>query len=300
MNLREHLSNTETEHSLRRIMYHLARSGKYISAAIHESNRKLAGTQNAFGEQQLELDVLADRILKDRLREDTSFGIREFASEEQDQITVLNDEGQRYSTTVDPLDGSSLVDVNLAVGTIMGVHEGSLLNNQSGRNSLVASMYFLYGPLTTLVYNAGNGTHEFVLDREGEYVLVNENIEIGDGNIRSPGGDEIKWLPGHANFIQELIKKEYKLRYSGALVADANLILGQGGVFTYPALDDAPSGKLRLLLELQPMAQIFEGAGGKATNGLVDILDVVPEKLDQRSPIYLGGEEEIELAKEYL
>ena len=301
VDLREHLSHNEVEDpKLRRILDHLAGSAKYISGMIKEANRKLAGTTNMYGEHQLELDVLADRVLIERLRANKSFGICKFASEEQDQISILDGEGEKYSVTVDPLDGSSLVDVNLAIGTIVGIHEGSLLDGKSGRESLAAAMYVLYGPLTTLVYNAGHGTHEFVLDREGEYVLADENIETGDGKIRSPGGDENKWLEGHAKFIKELIKREYKLRYSGALVADANLILRQGGIFTYPALEDNLDGKLRLLLELQPMAKIFEGAGGKATSGLEDILDIIPENLNQRSPIYIGGSEEVELVREYL
>src|SRR3989338_9608015 len=105
MNLREHLLQVGVEEELRRIIYHVAGSAKYISAEIHEENRKLAGTTNTYGEEQLELDVLADRLLKERLERDTSFGIKEFVSEEQNNIVSLNTNGGRYSVSVDPLDG---------------------------------------------------------------------------------------------------------------------------------------------------------------------------------------------------
>lgn len=300
MNLREHLLKTETETELRRIVWALARTSKYVSSTMHQANRKLVGTTNPFGEEQLDLDVLADRLLMERLRDDTSFRINQFASEEQDNILVLNDKGDRYSATSDPLDGSSLADVNLAVGSIIGIHDGELLEGKPGRESMAAAMYVLYGPLTTLVYTTGNGVHEFVLNREGDFILAKENIMVGDGRMYSTGGLRKDWLPGHLEFITALEDDGYKLRYSGAFVPDASLILNQGGLFTYPALKDAPNGKLRLLFELQPMAYAFEQAGGKAMDGKRDILDIVPENLDQRSPIYLGNESTIEMVKSYL
>ena len=302
MNLREHLLHVGVEEELRRIIYHVAGSAKYISAEIHEENRKLAGTTNTYGEEQLELDVLADRLLKERLERDTSFGIKEFVSEEQNNIVSLNTNGGRYSVSVDPLDGSSLVDANLSVGTIVGMHEGAIMSGKPGRESMVAAMYILYGPLTTLVYTAGKGTHEFVLDNTGNYILSDEFMKMNDrGAIYSPGGLKSEWLDNHANFIQKLESDGYKLRYSGAFVPDINqLITSKGGLFTYPKLRTAASGKLRLLFELQPMAMLVEQAQGKATDGYVNILDKVPEKLDQRSPIYIGSKREVELANEFL
>ncbi|MCZ6677358.1 MAG: fructose-1,6-bisphosphatase [Candidatus Poribacteria bacterium] len=302
INLRAHLSNHGVEEKLRRIIAHVADSAKYISLIMREANRKLAGTQNSFGEDQLELDVLADDILKQRLEYETSFGIGEFASEEQDTIKLLSTNGERYSVTVDPLDGSSLVDVNLAVGTFIGIHEGKILSGKPGRETLAAAMYVVYGPLTTLVYTARNGTHEFVLDPTGNFVLSQENLTLKDsGSIYSPGGLRSEWLPKHAAFIDYLEAEGYKLRYSGGLVPDANQIISKGGgIFTYPALTSARAGKLRLLFEEQPLALIVEGAGGLATNGVNDILDLVPEALEQRSPFYMGSRIEVQMARRYL
>jgi len=206
-----------------------------------------------------------------------------------------------YSVAIDPLDGSSLVDVNLSIGTIVGIHKGPILSGKPGRESLVAAMYILYGPLTTLVYTANNGVHEFVLDPAGNFVLSQENIKMKDkGAIYSPGGLKKEWLPDHARFIDSLEEDGYKLRYSGGFVPDINQVLMKGGgLFTYPDLQRAPNGKLRLLFECQPMALILEQAGGKATTGTQEILDIVPEELDQRVPIYIGSKTEIQSVLEY-
>lgn len=311
MNLRAHLSANGVEEELRRIIAHLADSAKYISYRMGEANRKLAGTLNTFGEEQLELDVMSDSILMQRLRHETSFEIKEFASEEQNTVLELHTSvaGKgRYSIAADPLDGSSLVDVNLAVGTIIGIHAGPIRSPKPGRESMVAAMYVLYGPLTTLVYTARTGdkgiggVHEFVMDPTGNFVLANENIRMkSKGNIYSPGGLKSHWLPEHAEFVGSLEKDGYKLRYSGGFVPDINQVLmKRGGVFTYPELTDAPNGKLRLLFELQPMALLVTQAGGKAIDGKVDILDMILNDIDQRAPIYIGSKSEIDRAKQYL
>ena len=301
MNLRAHLSNSGIEEELRRIIAHIADSAKYIATIMGEANRKMTGTQNGYGETQMELDVLADDILKRRLEYETSFGISEFASEEQDEIKLLSKNGARYSVTVDPLDGSSLIDVNLAVGTIVGIHEGKILSG-TGRDTLAAAMYIVYGPLTTLVYSAKNGTHEFVLDPTGNFVQSKENLRLKEkGSLYSPGGLRSEWTANHAAFIDDLEKQGYKLRYSGGMVPDVNQIISKGGgLFTYPALKDAAHGKLRLLFEEQPLALIIEQAGGLATNGFEDILDIVPQALEQRAPFYIGSRKEVLLAKEWL
>ena len=300
--LRTHLSNREVEHDLRRLISNLADSGKYINAAIRKSTRGIEGTVNAYGEEQAELDVLSDRLVSERLSLETSFAVCELASEEQGEIVTMDPHSGRYSVIMDPLDGSSLIDVNLAIGSIVGITEGQLLDGKTGRESLVAAMYIMYGPQTTLVYTAGDGVHEFVLDPVGNWVLEKENIQMQkQGNIYSPGGLRREWLPAHKHFIEQLEQEGYKLRYSGALVAEMNqLLIKGGGIFTYPALVGVPNSKLRLLMELQPMAMIMEQAGGRATNGIVDILNLKPETLDQRSPIYIGSKREVDLAREYL
>ncbi|MFZ1035799.1 MAG: class 1 fructose-bisphosphatase [Smithella sp.] len=296
--LRRHMWTAGVEVELRRLIWQIAVVGKYISAKIHESNRKLAGLKNIYGEEQMALDRAADEILKNQLQ--FSGFVREYASEELEDIIKIGSGREKYIVTADPLDGSSLVDTNLSIGTIIGIHKESVLD--SGRNSMVAALYITYGPLITMIYSAGKGAHEFVLNREGEYVLSQEDIKLNQkGSIFSPGGLRRDWNPAHLKFIEQLENDGYKLRYSGGFVPDINQILiKKGGVFTYPALKKAPEGKLRLLFELQPMAFIMEQAGGLATNGYQDILSIKVESINQLSPIYIGSTAEVQMAKQML
>jgi len=296
--LRRHMWTAGVEVELRRLIWQIAVVGKYISAKIHESNRKLAGLKNIYGEEQMALDRAADEILKNQLQ--FSGFVREYASEELEDIIKIGSGKEKYIVTADPLDGSSLVDTNLSIGTIIGIHKDSVLD--SGRNSMVAALYITYGPLITMIYSAGKGAHEFVLNREGEYVLSQEDIKLNQkGSIFSPGGLRRDWNPAHLKLIEQLENDGYKLRYSGGFVPDINQILiKKGGVFTYPALKKAPQGKLRLLFELQPMAFIMEQAGGLATDGYQDILSIKVESVNQLSPIYIGSTTEVQMAKQML
>lgn len=298
VDLRRHMWMAGIETELRRLIWQIAVTGKYISAKIHESNRKLAGFRNIYGEEQLALDRSADEILQSQFK--FSGFVKDYASEEQPEIIRVGKGNERYSITADPLDGSSLVDTNLAIGTIIGIHRYSVL--EKGEESLVAAMYITYGPLITMIYSAGKGTHEFVLNREGEYVLAEENITLNEkGSIYGLGGLRKDWLPEHLKFIESLEEEGYKLRYSGGFVPDFNQILiKRGGIFSYPALKNNKNGKLRLIFELQPMAFLITQAGGMATDGKEDILSIKPESLDQRSPIYIGSRFEVEKAKEFL
>jgi fructose-1,6-bisphosphatase I len=292
--LRRHMWTAGVEVELRRLIWQIAVVGKYISAKIHESNRKLAGLKNIYGDDQMALDRSSDEILKNQL--EFSGFVRQYASEELEDIIKIGSGNEKYIVTADPLDGSSLVDTNLAIGTIIGIHKNSVFD--TGRNSMVAALYITYGPLITMIYSAGKGSHEFVLNREGEYVLSEENIKLKDkGSIFSPGGLRRDWTPEHLKFIEKLEGDGYKLRYSGGFVPDINQILiKKGGLFTYPALKKAPQGKLRLLFELQPMAFITEQAGGLATDGKQDILSIKVDNVNQLSPVYIGSAYEVQLA----
>jgi fructose-1,6-bisphosphatase I len=298
VDLRRQMWTAGVEEELRRLIWQLAVTGKYISAKIHESNRKLAGFKNLYGEEQLSLDRSADEIIKNQLQ--FSGFVREYASEEQDAVVLLGKGREKYFVTADPLDGSSLVDTNLAIGTIIGIHKESIFSR--GRDSMVAALYITYGPLITMVYSAGNGTHEFVLNREGEYVLSEENLMMEErGAIYSPGGLRKDYTENHLKYLEYLEAGGYKLRYSGGFVPDINQILiKRGGIFTYPALKKSPCGKLRLLFELQPMAFIIEQAGGVATDGKEAILSLQVENLDQRCPVYIGSRFEVDQAMEFL
>ena len=215
-------------------------------------------------------------------------------------MVLLGKGREKYFVTADPLDGSSLVDTNLAIGTIIGIHKESIFCR--GRDSMVAALYITYGPLITMVYSAGKGAHEFVLNREGEYVLSQENIMLKErGSLYSPGGLRKDCTEKHLKYLEYLEAEGYKLRYSGGFVPDINQILiKRGGIFTYPALKKSPRGKLRLLFELQPMAFIIEQAGGVATDGAEAILSLRVEDLEQRCPIYIGSRFEVEKAMEFL
>ena len=208
--------------------------------------------------------------------------------------------GGLYSVAYDPLDGSSLVDVNLAVGTIVSIYQGPELL-QPGRNQ-VAALYILYGPRVSLVYTVGDGVHEFTMNQLMEYTLSREDITMQpSGDIYSPGGQRNKYVPGIEQYVQYLEGKGAKLRYSGGFVPDINQILMKGkGVFMYPMLQGVPNGKLRILYELNPMAFIIENAGGSASDGRRRILDIPPEGLDQRAPVFIGCKEDVAKAVEFL
>ena len=299
INLRRYLRETGVDRDLTRVICEIANASKYIINAIRTGNLGVAGTSNLYGEQQLALDVLSDRIIQKRLM--YSGVIAKMASEEVDEIvevTVRNN--GRYSIAFDPLDGSSLVDVNLAVGTIVSVYEGDNLLRH-GRNQ-VAALYVLYGPRTTLVVSTGKGVHEFAMNQLMEFDLVQENIQLeGPATIYSPGGLRSKYTPGTLRFVRSLEDSGTKLRYSGGFVPDINQILiKRTGIFLYPHLTDNPHGKLRLLYELNPMAFLVEQAGGAASNGKQRILDINPENLDQCAPVFIGTKEAVAQAEQCL
>lgn len=294
IDLRRHLREREEDRDLTRVICEIATASRYVINAIRTGDLGVAGTSNLYGEQQLELDVLSDRILRKRLIH--SGVISTIASEEVDEVLSVNLNG-KYSVTYDPLDGSSLVDVNLAVGTIVGIYRGDNVL-QRGRN-LVAALYILYGPRCTMVYSTGNGVHEFAMNSLMEYTLVQEDVKMQpSGTIYSPGGQRNKYTPGVEKFVASLEEKGSKLRYSGGFVPDINQVLIKGqGLFMYPHLKDLPKGKLRLLYELNPMAFLMEQAGGAASNGHQRILDIVPESIDHREPIFIGSKEDVALAE---
>ncbi|MBN2707045.1 MAG: fructose-1,6-bisphosphatase [Deltaproteobacteria bacterium] len=294
-----HLMKSRVEMGLASIIYEVGVASKYVNHAMRTGDLGLAGTSNLYGEDQLALDVLADEIIKDRL--DHTGRVSRIISEEQSEIIIFDRQGKSggYAVCYDPLDGSSLVDVNLAVGTIVAIYAGDD-PLQCGRRQ-VGAMYVVYGPRTTLVYGAGDGVHEFTLNSLGEYVLTREYISLKNrGTIFSPGGVRRDYLPEHENFIRHLENDGYKLRYSGGFVPDLNqILLKGGGIFMYPGTVSASQGKLRLPFELNPMAYLTELAGGVATDGRRPILDLECYDLDQRSPVYIGSRDEVELAKKF-
>ncbi len=299
VDLRRHLRDQNISDNLVHLICEIAEASKYVINAVRTGDLGVAGTSNLYGEEQLALDVLSDRIMRKRLIH--SGVVCNIASEEMEEIYQVTSNPQgMFSVAYDPLDGSSLVDVNLAVGTIVGIYQGCDLL-QPGRK-MVGAMYILYGPRVSMVYSVGKGVYEFTMNQLMEYTLSRENIQMKpSGDIYAPGGLRKKYTEGTEKFVRYLEDKGSKLRYSGGFVPDINQVLMKGkGIFMYPALTDAPNGKLRLLFELNPMAYLLEQAGGAATDGETPILDLVPESLDQRSPVYIGCRDDVDRVRGFL
>lgn len=299
LDLRRHLRSQNICDNLIHLICEIAEASKYVINAVRTGDLGVAGTSNLYGEEQLALDVLSDRILRKRLIH--SGVVCNIASEEMDEVySAQADAPGLYSVAYDPLDGSSLVDVNLSIGTIISIYKGCDLFQQ-GRKQ-VAALYVLYGPRVSMVYSVGNGVHEFTMNSLMEYTLSRENISMEPaGDIHAPGGLRKKYTPGTERFVSYLEAKGSKLRYSGGFVPDINQVLMKGkGIFMYPALTDSPKGKLRLLFELNPMAFLIEHAGGSASNGKIPILDVIPDSLEHREPVYIGCSEDVQKAVDFL
>ncbi len=290
MNLKEHLKKEKLQKELAELIILISELAKPISKEFHTKTH-YSGTKNIHGDKQVALDVWADKLIISKLKESNL--VRTVASEEQDSVIEFQKSKGKFGVAMDPLDGSSLLGVNLTVGTIVGIFDQG--NVMEKGKKLKAAMYILYGPLTTLVYTARNGVHEFALGHDGVYSLQKENIRIGDSKIYAPGGLRKDWLENHRKFIDYLESEGFKLRFSGSFVADLHQIMHKGGIFMYPALKSHPDGKLRLLFEAAPLGLIIHEAGGSCSNGKICLHQIEPEALSQRVPVYVGNKELIEL-----
>lgn len=261
--------------------------------------RGLAGTENIYGEEQMALDVWANKQIIDKLR--TLPQVRAAISEEEDEPVMLNESGP-YTVTLDPLDGSSNIKSNNLFGTIIGVHKEKDLLTEGKKQ--VAAFYNLYGPINTLVYCAGKGVHEFVQARKenaGEFILSREDMKLpAEGKLLGTGGAVNKWPKWLTDFVAKLFGEGLKLRYGGAFVGDFNQVLIYGGMFFYPTLVDKPQGKLRLVIECNPMSYIMEASGGASSNGEKSILELKPREADERTPVYVGNKDLIGRLEELL
>merc|ERR1712077_123656 len=280
---------------------------KAISAAVRRAGiSKLfgaAGNTNVQGEEVKKLDVLANDLFINMLK--SSYTCCLLVSEENEAvIEVETARAGKYIVTFDPLDGSSNIDCLVSIGSIFAIfkkpHEGPLAPGdalQSGRQ-IVAAGYALYGSATMIVLSTGHGVNGFMLDPSiGEFVLTDPDMKVKSrGKIYSINeGYEERWDPAVKEYVKSKKQgKAYGGRYIGSMVADVHRTLKYGGIFMYPATADNPNGKLRVLYECMPMAYIMEQAGGIASTGLKPILDIVPRKLHERSPIYLGSKEDVE------
>jgi fructose-1,6-bisphosphatase I len=301
------------------ILYDLALAAKMIAMKVRSAGlADIIGameSENIQGEVQQKLDVLSNEIIVKAL--DHGGRLCAMASEEEPDIIQIPDKFRcgKYCLMFDPLDGSSNIDVNVPVGTIFSVvqkvtpgRHGELADFLQPGSRQVAAGYVIYGSSTMLVYTTGQGAHGFTLDPAlGEFLLSHPDIRIPEKARYLSVNDsyETMWTED----VVELMKmykgqtggrKALNGRYVGSLVADFHRNLLGGGIFAYPSNQAKPKGKLRLLYEANPLAFIVEQAGGGAIDGTKRILDVQPTELHQRTPLYIGSKNEIELARQIL
>jgi fructose-1,6-bisphosphatase I len=307
MDLNRFILEEERRHSRATGSLSLALTAVETAAKIISANVRMAGLANLLGqvdkvnvqgEEVEKLDEMSNDLLIQNLSASGQFFA--LASEEMDEaIFPENGEKGRYIIAFDPLDGSSNIDVNVNIGTIFSIHkvmDKSAEDFLQKGNKQVAAGYVVYGSSTMLMYSTGNGVNGFTLDPSvGMFLLSNPEIKIPErGKIYSVNeGNYPLWDEGLRKYIDDLKMKGPKARYIGSMVADVHRTLIKGGIFAYPADSKNKNGKLRLLYEASPMSFLVEQAGGRATTGEEDILNVKPESIHQRVPVFLGSRENI-------
>ncbi|MFA6195392.1 MAG: class 1 fructose-bisphosphatase [Sulfurimonas sp.] len=268
----------------------IQRSAIRIKDAIDTKDIGYSQKENSSGETQLQLDIQCDLIIEEELSKVPS--VHTIASEEKEHEMLIRENG-KYFIAYDPLDGSSLVDVNLSVGSIFGIYEKTW-----GAVNMVASCYVVYGPRVEMVF-AQTKTKLFLL-QAGAFEFVKEIHLKEKGNLNAPGGTQQNWQPYHKELVDSFFADGYRLRYSGGMVPDLHqILLKGGGLFSYPATSDKPDGKLRKLFEVFPFAFIFKMAGGDAIDGSNDdIMQLSHDHIHGTSPCFFGSKYEIARVKE--
>jgi len=262
-----------------------------IDEAIKMEDLGYSESSNSSGEDQLKLDVQSDLIIENVFAKVTV--VKDLVSEEKEGIHHLHDDGQ-YTICYDPLDGSSLVDVNLSVGSIFGIYDGELV-----AENLVASAYVVYGPRIELLIATRENKPVLYCTRNNHFQWVGEISLNEKGTQNAPGGTQMNWEPHHKAFITSLFDEGYRLRYSGGMVPDLHqILLKGGGLFSYPGTSDKPNGKLRQLFEVIPFALMYEQAGGQAVdeNGK-RLMELVPTHPHDTSACFFGSNYEIDAMK---
>ena len=306
---------------LSKLLHDLSLATKVISLEVNKAGLVdiigYTGDNNVHGEQVKKLDMLAHDMLIKAM--DHGGHLCVMASEEEEDIIQIPQKFNvgKYVLLFDPLDGSSNIDANISIGTIFSIYRrvskgdgpGTMEDCLQKGIHQVAAGYVVYGSSTMLVYTAGNGVHGFTLDPAfGEYLLSHPNMQTPKkSKIYSINeGNYLYWHPGLKKYIKYLQEEDkstsrpYSSRYIGSMVADIHRNLLYGGIFMYPADSRNPNGKLRLMYECNPMAFIVEQAGGRATNGKKRILEINPEKLHQRVPIFIGSEEDVKMVEKFM
>lgn len=280
----------------------------------------LTGEVNVQGEEVKKLDEYANNLLTNVMQ--TGGHTCAVCSEENEEFIPVapvyadNILENKYICHFDPLDGSSNIDANISIGTIFSIYKristggaGTLADCMQPGIKQVAAGYVVYGSSTIYVYTAGEGVHGFTLDPSvGEFLLSNENMKIPlkSKTYSVNEGNYSKWQTGVKRYIEYLKSEDknsgrpYSSRYVGSFVADFHRNLLYGGIFMYPAEIKNKKGKLRLMYEANPLAMIVEQAGGKASDGKNRILDILPENLHQRTPLYIGSKKDVEMIEKFI
>ena len=303
------------------LLHDLSLAAKVVSLEVNKAGLVdiigFTGDENVHGEQVKKLDIYAHEMMIKAM--DHGGHLCVMASEEEEDIIHIPPEFfiGKYVLLFDPLDGSSNIDANISIGTIFSIYRRVSPGNGPGTMEdclqpgfkQIAAGYIIYGSSTIFVYTAGNGVHGFTLDPSfGEFILSHPNITTPKkGKIYSINeGNYLYWHPGLKKYIKWLQEEDtktqrpYSSRYIGSMVADIHRNLLYGGIFMYPADSRSPNGKLRLMYECNPMAFIVEQAGGRASNGKQRLLDVKPDSLHQRTPIFIGSEEDVLLVEKFM
>ncbi|MDX1638025.1 MAG: class 1 fructose-bisphosphatase [Balneolaceae bacterium] len=272
------------------------------------------GSQNVHGESVKKLDRFADDQLISALdRSDITCMV---ISEENDGIVKLSSDAGKYIVYLDPLDGSSNIDVNVSIGSIFSIYMRDRSRNELSESDAlqpgveqVAAGYVLYGSSTIMVYTTGLGVSMFTLDPSiGEFILCDDDVEIPKkGKIYSVNeGSYNSWNRGLKQYVKfcqvedKISGRPYKARYIGSMVADIHRTLFKGGIFIYPDSAKYPNGKLRLMYECNPLSLIIEQAGGMAIDGINRIMEIQPKSIHQRTPIYIGSRENVRKVASFL
>ncbi|QIO22473.1 class 1 fructose-bisphosphatase [Haloarcula sp. JP-L23] len=269
---------TQADRTVAQVIDTIADAASDVRTAI-ATEREHSGTVNPSGDEQLAADLRADELFEERIL--GIDGVATYASEERTEMATSDG---RLHVAMDPLDGSSNLEPNSGMGTIFGVYDER--PPTTGRN-LLAAGFVIYGPVTSMVVARDGRVKEYILGDEQR--LVDDDVTIPeDPTVFGFGGGVDSWTDDFRTFAEE-IRRELKLRYGGAMIADINQVLTYGGIFAYPALQSRPEGKLRLQFEGQPMAYIVEAAGGRSSDGEQSLLDLNPDELHERTPLHLGN-----------
>ena len=274
---------------MRDIFDAIQRSAIRIKDAIDVKDIGYSQLENSSGETQLQLDIQCDMIIEEEFS--SVLSISTIASEEKEHEEVFRKDA-KYFIAYDPLDGSSLVDVNLSVGSIFGIYE-----NAFGAENMVASCYVVYGPRVEMVF-AQNKTKLYLL-QAGEFEFVKEIRLNEKGKLNAPGGTQQNWAPYHKEMVDSFFAEGYRLRYSGGMVPDLHqILLKGGGLFSYPGTSDKPEGKLRRLFEVFPFAFIYKTSGGGAVDGVNDLMTLGCGHIHDTAVCFFGSNYEIARVKE--